>query len=182
MKPQRRRHEVLTTLIRELNMLNSAFKTVYIIGILVSVSGCIIHDTGHSSGSQYDDAYYSSSSQDGCLYDTECYQEEYCGAHGLCYPVRNCNRSSQCQFNEICQDQHCVNAESCTLDQECGAGRFCVDDSCALIGACQVDLDCPTAMFCGFEQMCLPLPDGHCIVDEDCFSGAICSAEGYCVD
>ena len=180
MKLRRRRHELLTTVNRELYMLNSVLKILSIISISILTSGCIIHDSGHGSGGHYDDAYYKSETQDGCLYDTECYQDEYCGEEGLCYPVRACSGHSQCQFNEICQDQICVSTESCTLDQECGTGRFCVDASCRLIGACQADLDCPTAMYCGFDQVCLTLPEGHCIVDEDCFSGAICSAGGYC--
>ncbi len=172
----------LTTLIWELNMFISLRQLSYMLGIFLLLSGCIIESDHHPPGT-YGESYQNTyDNAEGCLYDTECYQEEYCGYEGFCYAISACNDSIECGSNDICANQRCVDLNACTLDEQCASGDFCIDGSCAPIGACQVDLDCPTAMYCGFEEICLPLPNGQCIVDEDCYLGALCSIDGYCLD
>ena len=158
-----------------------------LIGFCVVIStcfGCIITDGDPYSQDVNADSYAHSNPlvEEGCIYDTECYEAEYCDADGLCFATDGCTHHSDCGRNAACIQQSCQNVDGCTLDSECGPGGFCNAGECELIGPCAFHLDCPTAMFCSFDALCEPLPPGQCIVSEDCFGGQVCSQSGYCYD
>ena len=144
--------------------------------LAVFLSGCVIHDHGHTD--RHSGVYQATTEDEGCMYDTECYELEYCGEAGFCFPTFGCHSHQECGANEVCASGHCTDVRECTRDSECGTGLFCNEGACELIGPCEFDLDCPTAMFCTFDQLCEALPNGQCVVDGDCFEGESCSASG----
>ena len=159
-------------------MMKNSVHMVGLTSIALLMLGCIIHD--HGSNDAQRTQHSSTADSGGCQYDTECYDEEYCGEAGFCYPIMGCHSHRECGVHELCAAGLCTDTRECTHDNECGTGLFCNEGSCELIGPCERDLDCPTAMFCTFDQLCEVLPAGQCVIDEDCFDNELCSASGFC--
>ena len=70
------------------------------------LSGCIIHQHDNGNCNSRGRTCHLQTTKLAVDFDTECYEEEYCGADGYCYENQACNHSYECFADEICANQH----------------------------------------------------------------------------
>lgn len=97
-------------------------------------------------------------------------------------PPMPCERTNDCPFPEVCNDNQCDPSTECNVDSDCEIGYLCNRSRNRCVIACRTQSNCPMDKIC-VDQKCV---DGvRCSSDRECSIGERCESDGtggYCTE
>jgi len=120
------------------------------------------------------------------LYEGQCdplsgecvYRQEICqfGCENARCREPSCVIDSDCNSNEECKDNVCVEKSECMTDTDCASNEKCLDNKCVTDYQCTSDSDCELDEDC-INNVCVEKPG--CLDNSDCANTEICK-DGKC--
>ncbi|MGB0647873.1 MAG: hypothetical protein ACPGQS_11895 [Bradymonadia bacterium] len=97
-------------------------------------------------------------------------------------PATPCERTNDCPFPEVCNENQCDPSTECNVDADCEIGYLCNRSRNRCVIACRTQSNCPMDKVC-IDQKCV---DGvRCTSDRECSIGERCESDGtggYCTE